>query len=559
MDAVTHTELRRNSGIPHGPVKAKAQVKDEVVVTAVHKPFYCLKLLQGFRSGFFHVFNGRIFRNGIGCCREFAALGDVCPHFPLFIVQPPAHGVAAGEHVGVALGVYHGAASAHGEAHDGPLALASAAVELGLHRREELLEEEVFVVPSGDIEIAVMVGVDIGVAGVWHEHHERPALAGSDEFVCNPVHPAQFLPGGVVVRESVEEHNQRIMLRRVISLRKVHVVVLVHSQNVAVDRVGFNFSLRKCAGGHKSGGNNGYQSFHTAKLHNFPHSVHVFGRFCGRAGKNAYLCGMLLSLLYVLISGIALPVGGIQMQYLWRNQLGDVYSLGLGSAACLGAAAATMSGWCSLTVGSFICTLICTLVCFFVTLKVNTQQLITFGILFGTFIGSLGTIVVTNAPNGDLLKQYYLWGAANFRLEGVTTGDIIFSLVLFGIGLGVALWQAGRLTRHFKEEIEIPGRDKAWLLLAIMCLVTSSVSICGPIGFISLGVPNLSRLICRSTDIRKHYLISSAMGVGLLLITYLVVQYVNFGIYLPISATMAILALPLMALIFVKSPGQNKS
>ncbi len=257
---------------------------------------------------------------------------------------------------------------------------------------------------------------------------------------------------------------------------------------------------------------------------------------------------MLLSLLYVL----ALPIGGIQMQYLWRNQLGDVYSLGLGSAACLGAAAATMSGWCSLTVGSFICTLICTLICFFVTLKVNTQQLITFGILFGTFIGSLGTIVVTNAPTGDLLKQYYLWGAANFRLEGVTAGDILFSLALFGIGLAAALSQAGRLTRHFKEETEIPNSGKALLLLAIMCLVTSAVSICGPIGFISLGVPNLSRLVCKSTDIRKHYLISSAMGVGLLLVTYLVVQYVNFGIYLPVSATMAILALPLMALIFVK-------
>ena len=261
---------------------------------------------------------------------------------------------------------------------------------------------------------------------------------------------------------------------------------------------------------------------------------------------------MLLSLLYVLLSGIALPVGGIQMQYLWRNQLGDVYSLGLGSAACLGAAAATMSGWCSLTVGSFICTLICTIVCFFVTLKVNTQKLITFGILFGTFIGSLGTIVVTNAPNGDLLKQYYFWGAANFRLEGVTTWDIIFSLILFVLGLAAAISQAKLLTRHFKGETEIPNIGKALLLLAIMCLVTSAVSICGPIGFISLGVPNLSRIICKSTDIRKHYIISSAMGIGLLLITYLVVQYVNFGIYLPISATMAIIALPLMALIFIK-------
>ncbi len=260
----------------------------------------------------------------------------------------------------------------------------------------------------------------------------------------------------------------------------------------------------------------------------------------------------MLSLLYVLISGIALPIGGIQMQYLWRNQLGDVYSLGLGSAACLGAAAATMSGWCSLTVGSFICTLICTIVCFFVTLKVNTQNLITFGILFGTFIGSLGTIVVTNAPNGDLLKQYYLWGAANFNLEGVTAGDIVFSLVLFAAGLGAAIWSSKALTRHFNNEIELSNLHKALLLLAIMFLVTSSVSICGPIGFISLGVPNLSRIVCKSTDIRKHYLISSAMGIGLLLITYLVVKYVNFGIYLPISATMAIIALPLMAILFVK-------
>lgn len=261
---------------------------------------------------------------------------------------------------------------------------------------------------------------------------------------------------------------------------------------------------------------------------------------------------MLLSLLYVLIGGIALPVGGIQMQYLWRNQLGDVYSLGLGSAACLGAAAATMSGWCSLTVGSFICTLVCTLIAFLVTLKVSTQNLITFGILFGTFIGSLGTIVVTNAPNGDLLRKYYLWGAANFNLEGVTTGDIVFSLALFAVGLAAALMTARDLTRHFKGEIELSRPRKAVSLLLIMFLVTSAVSICGPIGFISLGVPNISRIICKRDDIKLHYLISSAIGVALLLTTFLVVKYVNFGIYLPVSATMAIIALPLTAIIFAR-------
>ena len=42
------------------------------------------------------------------------------------------------------------------------------------------------------------------------------------------------------------------------------------------------------------------------------------------------------------------------------------------------------------------------------------------------------------------------------------------------------------------------------------------------------------------------------MGIGLLLITFLVTEYVSFGIYLPISATMAIIALPLTTLLFLK-------
>ena len=217
---------------------------------------------------------------------------------------------------------------------------------------------------------------------------------------------------------------------------------------------------------------------------------------------------MILNLLYVLICGIALPVGGVQMQYLWRNQLGDIYSLGLGSAACLGAAAATMSGWCSLTVGAFIAQGICAVIVSLVAIRLNTSRLITFGIIFGTFVGSLCTIVVTNAPTGDLLKQYYLWGAANFKLQGVTAADIVISLLL------------------------------------------SAVSICGTVGFVSLAVPNLARVIVKPGDIRIQYGISAIIGIALLMVTFVVVEYCNFGIYLPVSATMALIALPLSIILF---------
>ena len=260
----------------------------------------------------------------------------------------------------------------------------------------------------------------------------------------------------------------------------------------------------------------------------------------------------MLNILYVILCGIALPVGGVQMQYLWRNQLGDIYSLGLGSAACLGAAAATMSGWCSLTVGAFICQALCAIIVSLVALRLSTSRLITFGILFGTLIGSIGTIVVTNAPTGDLLKQYYLWGAANFKLQGVTAFDIILSFAMFAAGLAAAFLCAKKLTQHNKGEIELSNAAKAGILFMISVLVTSVVSICGTIGFVSLGIPNLARIIIKPGDIRKQYALSAGMGTALLMVTYLVVEYCNFGIYLPVSATMAIIALPLMAFIFTK-------
>lgn len=258
----------------------------------------------------------------------------------------------------------------------------------------------------------------------------------------------------------------------------------------------------------------------------------------------------MLNILYVILCGIALPVGGVQMQYLWRNQLGDIYSLGLGSAACLGAAAATMSGWCTLTVGAFICQVLCAIIVSLVALRLSTSRLITFGILFGTFVGSVGTIVVTNAPTSDLLKQYYLWGAANFKLQGVTTLDIVLSLIMFCAGIAVALLCAKKLTRHFNGETELSNVSKAGILFMISILVTSVVSICGTIGFVSLGIPNLARIIIKPGDIRKQYALSAGMGIALLLITYIIVEYCSFGIYLPVSATMAIIAMPLMFVIF---------
>ena len=42
----------------------------------------------------------------------------------------------------------------------------------------------------------------------------------------------------------------------------------------------------------------------------------------------------------------------------------------------------------------------------------------------------------------------------------------------------------------------------------------------------------------------------SSIGIALLMVTFVVVEYCNFGIYLPVSATMALIALPLSIILF---------
>ena len=51
----------------------------------------------------------------------------------------------------------------------------------------------------------------------------------------------------------------------------------------------------------------------------------------------------MLNILYVILCGVALPVGGVQMQYLWRNQLGDIYSLRLSTSRLITSASIFLS------------------------------------------------------------------------------------------------------------------------------------------------------------------------------------------------------------------------
>lgn len=253
---------------------------------------------------------------------------------------------------------------------------------------------------------------------------------------------------------------------------------------------------------------------------------------------------MILSVLYILLSGIALPMGGIQMQKMWHNQLGDVYSVGLGSAACLGGALAAMIGW-SIPVGAYLICLLAAILGALFYVFLNNTRFITFGMLFGSLIGSFGTIVANNTTPENL-QLYYRWAGCSFKVSGYHPYIYYLSFLLFAIGLFSA-WQFVRHKRH----------SNVYYFLNLNLLVISVIAVCGIVGMISLTVPNLVRIIFKNCSLWKESLWSILISTVLLAITFVITEF-SKGFYLPISATMSIIAFP-MVVFLMKSEKDHPS
>ena len=132
------------------------------------------------------------------------------------------------------LAVHHRTAAAHGQTHDGALSLTAPTVVLPLHGREEFVEEPVLERPAGHIEIAVLVVMDVRVSGIGHYDDDRQEFTGGDEFIGYILHAAQLLPGLIIVGKAVQEIDHGVMAVYGISLRQIHVAVLLCLQVLAI-------------------------------------------------------------------------------------------------------------------------------------------------------------------------------------------------------------------------------------------------------------------------------------------------------------------------------------
>ena len=153
------------------------------------------------------------------------------------------------------------------------------------------------------------------------------------------------------------------------------------------------------------------------------------------------------------------------------------------------------------------------------------------------------------------MHSFVIWGLGNF--SGVTLRQLPVFAAVVVVGLAASLLlikplNALLLGRRYAENLGVNLRSTRNVLLVVTGLLTAVVTaFCGPIGFIGLVVPPVSRLLLRTSD---HYrLIPVAILAGAVVAmacTLVSVLPMDNGM-IPINAITPIVGVPVILYVII--------
>jgi iron complex transport system permease protein len=270
-----------------------------------------------------------------------------------------------------------------------------------------------------------------------------------------------------------------------------------------------------------------------------------------------------------VFAGVALSASGLQMQTIFRNPLADPYVLGVSSGAGLGVALFIM-GASSFAVleslrdlGTYVAALTGSSIVLILILLVSTRvkdvmsELI-LGVMFGSGISAIISILQYFSPSAGV-KTYVIWTMGS--LASVSTDRLpVMGLALFaGIMISVysvkplnALLLGENYARSMGVNIR---RSRNTVFLGTSILAGTATALCGPIGFIGIAVPHLTRIMFRQADHRILMPATMLTGACIMLLCDILSQCIVKDVALPINSITALLGIPVIIIVIA---GYNK-
>ncbi len=273
-----------------------------------------------------------------------------------------------------------------------------------------------------------------------------------------------------------------------------------------------------------------------------------------------------------LLTGAALSVGGLQMQTLFRNPLAGPSVLGVTSGASLGVALVTLSTGSTLSAatgqtlggsGPWLLVVAATtggaavlLLVLWVSFRISDSVVI---LIVGLMIGNVSLSVVgiwQYFSQPEQIQNYVLWTLGS--LHSVTPRHLPVLLTVVGTGIGLSFLLSKQLNalllgENYARSLGLNlAQARGFIILITSVLAGAITGFCGPIGFVGIAVPHLTRSLLGTTN---HFvLVPGVMVVGAIVMLGcdIISQMPGSQTVLPINAVTALLGSPVVIWVILR-------
>jgi iron complex transport system permease protein len=270
-----------------------------------------------------------------------------------------------------------------------------------------------------------------------------------------------------------------------------------------------------------------------------------------------------------ILVGSGLGTAGLLMQTLFRNPLAGPYVLGLSSGASLGVAIIILGssffgvGFAGLLLSKWSIVLASSLGSFMVLLAVvlmsikvkDTMAILIIGLMFASVTAAIVS-VLSYFSTAEQLQRYMFWSFGS--LGNLATDELIILSVITIIGLLLAVVSMKTLNTlllgdQYARSLGLNiKRARLVIIVATSLLAGSITAFVGPIAFIGLAVPHLTKLFFNTSN--HKVLVPAVMLSGsiLLLICDSISQLPMSEFTLPINAVTSLFGAPVVIWLLVR-------
>lgn len=268
--------------------------------------------------------------------------------------------------------------------------------------------------------------------------------------------------------------------------------------------------------------------------------------------------------------GAALSLSGLQMQTIFRNPMAGPDVLGISSGASLGVAFVILGFPAGISpdsvsgLGNWILVAAAwagagSVMLLIMVLSARVKDIMTIliiGIMLASAISSVVTIM-QYFSNETMLKAYVIWtmgslgnltsSQLNVLLISVSAG-VIFSLI------STKLLNALLLGENYAASIGLDIRFARFLIFACTSILAGSVTaFCGPIAFIGLAVPHLTRMLFKTADHKILIPGTLLTGGALMLLSDIISQLPGSESVLPVNSVTSLIGIPVVIWVILRN------